>query len=294
MDADQGLSTFKVTISFKPYSYVADHYYLKPLLPIYHEDGLYYLLELSQDYVKLYEATRHGFRDVYVEDFAPERLEEAVGFDYRPKMLQFISGQNAHGEGSFHGHGEGKDDDKKELTTFFRAVDKGIKKVVADQNAPLVLACVDSLYDMYKKVTTHPNLYHKNVGGDPEFKEKKSLHQESWTLIEPYFQKTKKAKLERYNELYHSEKTSSEIHIIRPAAMNGTIDTLFIVADQDVFGLFDKEKGKVIHDDKRLPQNLSLTNKAALDTYLQGGKVYLQDADTMPIKESIMSAIFRY
>lgn len=294
LDADEGLSTFKVPISFKPYSYVANHYYLKPLLPLFHDDGLYYLLELSQDYIKLFEATRFGFKDVYVEDFAPERLEEAVGFDYRPKMFQFRSGQNVHGAGSFHGHGEGKDDDKKELTTFFRAVDKGIKKVVADQNAPLVLACVDSLYDIYKKVSAYPNLYYKNVGGDPEFKEKKSLHRESWNLIEPYFQKTKKGKLEQYNELYHTEKTSNELNTIIAAAMNGKIDTLFIVEDQDVYGIFDTEKEKVILDDYRLPHNLSLTNKAALDTFLQGGKVYLQDADNMPIKESAISAIFRY
>jgi len=294
LNSEEGLFTFKIPISFEPQSHVANHYYLQPLLPLYHNDGLYYLLELSQDYVKLYEASRYGFKDIYVEDFAPERLEEAVGFDYRPKMLQFRSGQNVHGAGSFHGHGEGKDDDKKELITFFRAVDRGIKKVVPVQNAPLVLACVDSLYNMYKQVSTYPNLYNEYIGGDPEFKEKKSLHHESWILIESYFQKPQKAKLKQFNELIHTKKTSYEVNDIIPAAMNGKIDTIFIVDGQDVYGIYDKEKRKVILDDKRMSHNLSLTNMAALDTFLQGGKVYLLGSDEMPLKESSMNAIFRF
>lgn len=44
----KGMNYFPFPISFNMQTYVADHFYLKPLLPLYHNDGTYYLLELSR------------------------------------------------------------------------------------------------------------------------------------------------------------------------------------------------------------------------------------------------------
>lgn len=56
-----GMNYYKLPISFEIKANVSDHFYLKPLLPLYNEDDDYYLLELSQDYVKLYEANKFGY-----------------------------------------------------------------------------------------------------------------------------------------------------------------------------------------------------------------------------------------
>lgn len=289
-----GMHYFKVPISFETNTYVSSHHYLKPLLPLYHNDGMYYLLELSQDYVKLYEASRYQFKDVYVEDFAPKRLEEAVGFDHKPKMLQFRSGQNVHGAGSFHGHGEGKDDDKGELLTFFRAVDKGVKKSISHRNMPLVLACVDHLFDLYKEASTYPELYHENLGGDPEFRVKTALHQASWDLMETFFIKSQTEKTSQFTELYHTQKTSYEIDDILNGALNGRVDTLFIAEGDDIFGTFELKNNKVVIDDKKELSNTSLTNLAAMETFRQGGMVYFLASDEMPVRGRSMNALFRY
>lgn len=290
----KGLNYHLFPIPFETQTYVADHFYLKPLLPIYHGDGVYYLLELSEDYVRLYEASKFGFKDLHIEDFAPDELEKAVGFDFRPKMLQFRSGQATHGAGSFHGYGEGKDDEKKELATFFRAIDQGIKRVIKDQKAPLILACDEPLFPLYKEVSSYPNLYDKNIGGDPEFKNKGKLHQRSLELVQDYFGKTKKAKLAQYTELYHTPRTSYDISDIVPAAINGKIDTLFVKKGADLFGVFNKGNENIMLDDKKEIHNASLTNLAALHTFLQGGKVYLLEPQEMPIVEQSMNALFRY
>ena len=290
----KNFSYYLFPISFDTQTYVADHFYLKPILPLYHEYGVYYLLELSQDYIKLYEATRYGFKDLYIEDFAPDQLEKAVGFDYKPKMLQFRSGQAAHGAGSFHGHGEGKDDDKKELISFFKAIDRGIKKAITDQKAPLVLACVDQLYHLYKEVNSYPILYDKNVGGDPEFKDKKEMHKQSWELVQEYFKRIKKSRLDSFAEWYHSAKTSHDPSEIILAAINGKIDTLFIRKGVDLFGVYNKEKNYISFDDSKELNNSSLINLAAMHTFRQKGKVYELDANEMPIKEHPINALYRY
>ena len=290
----KSLNYYLFPISHDTHTYVADHFYLKPLLPLYHDNGVYYLLELSQDYIKLYEATRFSFKDLYIEDFAPNQLEKAVGFDYKPKMLQFRSGQATHGAGSFHGHGEGKDDDKKELITFFRAIDLGVKQAVTDQKAPLVLACTDPLYYIYKEANSHPNLYGKHISGDPEFKDKKDLHQQSWELIQEYFKKTMKSKLDLFTEQSHTPKTSIDPSEIILAAINGKIDTLFIRKGADLFGIYNKRNNQVSFDDSKELNNTSLINLAAMYTFMQKGKIYELDPKEMPVKEHPINALFRY
>lgn len=291
----KGLSYYSLPIEFDMKTEVADHFYLKPLLPLYHDDGEYYLLELSQDYVKLYKASRYGFKDLFIEDFTPDQLEKAVGFDYRPKMLQFRSGQDSHkGAGSFHGHGEGKDDDKKELLTFFNAVDKGVKKAINNKKAPLVVACVDSLFHLYKEANTYPNLFDKNSSGDPEFRDKNKMHLDSWKLIQPYFEKAKKDKLTQFTELYSTPKISYDISDIIPSALNGKIDTLFVENHAELYGTYNKERDRVKIDKKKEINNASLINSAALNTFLQGGKVYLLEPEEMPIKGRPLNALFRY
>lgn len=294
LDPEEGMRYYEIPIAFEEKAVVNSHFYLLPLLPLYHNNGDYYLLELSRDYVKLYEASRYHFADVYVEDFAPGRLEEAVGFDFRPKMLQIRSGQNVFGAGAFHGHGEGKDDDKKELITFLRAVDQGVKKVVVNKKAPLVLACVDYLYDLYKEASTYPEIFDKHVGGDPEFKNKKSLHKESWQTVENHFMGTKAEKMDQVKAWYHTQKTSYELEAIVPAAWHGKIDTLFVDESMEVFGTYNTETNEVHVNKNHGMSNSSLTHMAALATFSKGGQVYVLPPEEMPINGTPMNALFRF
>ena len=293
LDSKNGMRYYKTPISFEVNTYVAGHFYLLPLLPLYHNDGLYYLLELSQDYVKLYKASHYSFKDVNLEDLAPKQLEDAVGFDFEQKNLQFRSGQATHGA-SFHGQGAGKDDEKDELLRFFRMLNEGVRKIVSDSKAPLVLSCTNRLYALYVEVNTHNNLYDKHLTGDPEFKKDVERHQESWELVEEYFQRPRLNKLTQFNEQYHTQKTSYEINAIVTAAFNGKIDTLFIEDGSNIFGIYNTKENEVSIDSKHEIYNASLTNLAALRTFEQGGEVYFLPSEQMPVMESPMNAIFRY
>ena len=133
LDEINGLRYYRIPIKFKPVSYVSDHYYFVPLMPLFEFDTTFYLLELSQDHVKLHRCDQYQIEDLFVNDLAPERLEEAVGFDYEQKMLQFRTGHSLYSAGSFHGQGEGKDDENKELTFYFREINKGVNKALGNK-----------------------------------------------------------------------------------------------------------------------------------------------------------------
>lgn len=290
-----GFNYYTLPIPFETGTYIANHFYLKPLLPLYHNDGIYYVLELSEDYVKLYEGSRYHFDDLNMDTLSVGQLEKVVGFDFKSKMLQFRTGQAAHGAGVFHGHGEGKDDHKKELMTFFRAVDKEVKALTQKhQNAPLVLACTKSVYPLYKAVTSYSNLYETYISGDSEFKNKTKLHQESWNLVKDYFIQDKQKRLDVFAELYHTSKTSYDATAIIAAAIHGKVDTLFIKKGTDIFGIYDKSNNKIRVALSKNLTNISLLNLAAIQTFLQGGHVYELESEEMPVAEQPLNAIFRY
>ena len=166
--------------------------------------------------------------------------------------------------------------------------------MIKDQSAPLVLACPESLFSLYKKVNSYKNLYNKYVSGDPEFKNKKEMHKLSWNLVKDYFKMGKISKLTQFNELYHTSKVSYKPSDIIPAAINGKIDTLFIAKDTDLFGVYNKETNKVRLDDSRDEHNISLINYAALQTFNQRGKVFELEPNEMPVKSEPITAIYRY
>ena len=79
------------------------------------------------------------------------------------------------------------------------------------------------------------------IAGDSEFKNKTKLHQESWKLIHPYFEKVKKDKLVQYKELYHTPKTSYQISeiVCHPSTWCASAERpsrlLELVAEVEVF-----------------------------------------------------------
>jgi hypothetical protein len=90
---------------------IARSYYVKPVLPLFTNNGHYYILAISQDEVRLFEGTRHSVGQIDLPEGTPESLDEALQFDDPEKQLQFHSGtspstaQGGIRSGMFHGHG---------------------------------------------------------------------------------------------------------------------------------------------------------------------------------------------
>jgi hypothetical protein len=294
LDKENGMAFYKLPIAFDKQVYVANSFYVQPLFPLFSGDGRYYLLALSQDYVKLYQGSRYFFEEVVDEEITPKRLEEAVGYDYEEKQIQVRSGHAAHRAGSFHGYGEGKDDEKKELVSYFRQIDTELLKRLKNTSAPLVISCVDKLYPLYSQVNTYPNLYKKNVSGDPEFKDETVLHQDSWELVGGEFSKIKKEKMHQFTEHSHTTKTSYQLSEIIRAANDGKIDTLFVNNDVAAFGTYDLTTQCLILDETKEVQNVSLTNMAAVKTMMNKGHVYVVENSEMPVKNKSLNALMRF
>lgn len=81
---------------------------------------------------------------------------------------------------------------------------------------------------------------------------------------------------------------------IVPAAVHGKIDTLFILKNQDVFGMYNDVSEKVKHKEGAELAEVSLFNLAAKEAFLHKGNVYLVEKEEMPDGFSIINALYRY
>jgi hypothetical protein len=291
--ADDLFKRYVLSEKFAPYHYVSNEFYIIPLFPAVATDKDFYLLTLELDEVKLFKSNREGFREIDITETVPAGMKEVVGSDYEEKSLQFKSQQQGHGNSVFYGHGEG-DDKKTEINKYLRAVDKGLAKLLKNEKVPVVMAGADYLCAMYRELTSLDNLNDHHISGSPKLMGLQSLHKSALNLLQPYFNKTKKEKAEAFRQLQGTPKTANSVDYIVPAAMSGKIDTLFILKNEDVFGMYDEVSDKVEYKEGAELAEVSLFNLAAKEAFLHGANVYVVDKDEMPDGFSHINALYRF
>ncbi|MFP4664467.1 MAG: hypothetical protein ACLFM1_08565 [Bacteroidales bacterium] len=290
---DKGMEMFKIPIHFEAYHYLADHHFLKPLIPMLNKDNTFYLLALSIENLKLYECTPHTIAEIDTSDF-PQQLEDVVGYDKVPDHLNLRSGQDDQGRAIYHGHGSAKDSRPEEIKKFVREVDKQICTIIGDQSVPLILATDEQLHGVFRQVSKYKSLADTFIPGNPEHDDVVELHQIAYEKLQDKFGKKKKEKINAFLNVSATGKAITDIANIVPASVHGQIDSLFIRRDKDAFGLYDKANNTVIIDEEKMPQNASLYNLAAINTILNSGNVYVMDAEEMPLKNTNANALLRY
>ncbi|MFP4470673.1 MAG: hypothetical protein ACLFPE_08315 [Bacteroidales bacterium] len=286
---------YTLPVFFDEFVYVADHFYLKPLVPYLNDDMRFYLLSLSLNGAKLYEGFPHQIEEISMEDLLPENLKDTVGFDYEQKSLQFRMGQSAFGHTMYHGQGAGSEEEQKEeIMKYLRAVNDGMIKMLHDQKAPLIVAGVEYIVAMYKEANTYHFLKDEFIAGNPEQESPVLLHQKAKELLKDHFNSTRKEKLAAFEKALSDKRASYKEEEIIPAAVNQRVDTLFVKNREEMYGTFDREKNDITEDNEKTEYNAGLLNMAVIHTILNGGEVFLLEADEMPEPESKLNALFRF
>lgn len=285
-------STFPV--HFQEYAEVNNTFYLLPLMPVFNGDGQFFILALSLNKVSLFEGTRDEVTRIGIEGLVPQSLLETTGEDYHQKALQFRSGQTGEGTGMYHGHGEGKDYKKDEIIKHLREVNKSLTEVLQGYDAPLIVAGVDNIFALYRKVNTYGKLFPENISGNPDEDNMEDLHQKAWALVKDHFFKHRTETLKHYDFLSSKGRTSSDIEDIVHATLDGRIDTLFVEKGRQIRGRVTDNGLNVQIESEQTADNYCLLDKVARDAFLQGARVYLLDKKDMPGRDNIATATLRF
>ena len=276
---------------------VARSYYVKPILPLFTNNGHYYILAISQNDVRLFEGPRHSIGQIDLPEGAPQSLDEALQYDDPEKRLQFHTGtpQGGGRDAMFHGHGAGDEDQKVRIERYFNLVDDGLREMLQTQQAPLVLAGVDYLLPIYRKVSEYAKIMPDGIEGSAERMRADELQERAWRIVEPYFRRETEDTLAQYQQLAGTGRVSSQIEEVVAAAHFGRVDKLILAADTPVWGVFDRESGKVLHHQEGLSEDddLALVDFAATQTLQNGGTVYALSQKEMPAGSPVI-AVLRY
>ena len=281
---------YRLPLCFEELLVVTDRFHVKPLMRLFTEDGRFYLLTLTKNEVRLYQCTRYGLRKVDLPASTPKSLDEVLQIAGVEKQLQVHS---AGASSKFHGHGTRSQDNKQELREFFRLVDKGVREIMREDYAPLVLAGVDYYFPLYREANTHPQLLETGVSGNPEGRRPEELLAEAWKVFEPVVRKARQDAANIYEENANTTRASNNPREVVPAAFQGRVEQLFVAVGKQQWGSFNEKTQKVRISRNHRTGDRDLLNRAAIETYLQGGSVYAVDPEQVPGGNKL-AAVFRY
>lgn len=295
--AKDTFETYRLPIGFEEHVGIESRFQLQPLFPLFNGDGHFYVLCLTKRDIRLLSCHRFDCQEVSLGEM-PSSFTEVMGVLTR-RYSQFHAGTSSKTVSRmpiFHGHGTGEDDIKAELLKYFNLVDDNLNRQDLDREAPFVLAGVEYLLPRFKAATSLPNVLEEGLTGNPEGLSAEELHAAAWEIVEPWFLQDQRRAAERFGELQGTGRASHDIKEILPAAHDGRIDSILTAQGARVWGQYNQDTREIkVLDADAASGNGSedLLDRAVVQTYLNGGKVFAVDPQEVPEGHPAV-AIFRY
>lgn len=302
LQQQQGLACFitmdsfrflRVPVEVKEEVYCNNSFMLAPLLPVITSDEQFYLLVFSKHRAQLYLADAFGIQPVEVEGM-PDGMEDVIHFEEKGNQMLFRTGSSGAGEGAnYHGMNSNPDH-KTNIALYLEEVDRTLRKeVLSDKHIPLMLASVDYLQPIFRKVSRYQHITDEALTGNYEHENIQEIYRQAKEKMQPYFEQLLQQAIEQYNNGSASALTSSIPDDVIPAAYYGQVDNLFIQKGGHLWGTFDATANKLEVHDNPQPGDECLLNNAIVQTILHNGNVFLVEKEKMPA-ESQMAASLRY
>jgi hypothetical protein len=246
---------YRLPITFQDQVLAADRFQIKPIVPLLTDGGRFYVLALSQKSVRLFQGSREAIHEVSLPDSVPKSYDEALQSDWTPEQRNFHThaaraGNAGAREAIFHGQsGVVINDAKEGFPVFAQKVDHGLQHLLANEQAPLILAGVEFLLAIYRQATTYPHLLAEAINGSPDQLNTHELLQRAWPLVVPHFQDARKSIAALNPQLSGTGRASNDLAQIVEAAHQEQIQYHFVPVNQERWGRFDETSQKAeIHD----------------------------------------------
>jgi hypothetical protein len=278
---------------------VSSRFHLKPLMPLLYNDGLFFILALSQNVVRAFWGTRDHIVSADMESipksladtFKPLPPEEHLQWHTRTGDIS-VRGRRA---AVFHGQGGRTDGKKDDLLRYCQRIDRGVRRSLRGRRIPLIIAGVDYLLPIYRKANTYPNLSAELTIGNPDRLHAAELHKLAWKAMKPIVAKRREDAFRSYQQLAGEgdNRACSDLQAILAAAFQGRVAALFVDTQCEEWGSYDAENGRMVLTPTQQDNSEDLLNLAAVQTYLHDGSVFAVDRKHIP-SDSPIAAQLRY
>jgi hypothetical protein len=286
---------YRLPLSLSESCTIGQRLNIKPLLPAADRGERYLVLVLSQNHLQLFEATCSGISRVTVKGL-PKNKQEALHVDSVDRGQQVhtaMRGGSSKQSAVFHGQGGEKDAAKSDLEQFFRVVNRALEPLLRNESAPLLLAGVDYLLPIFRQICSYPRLAERHLAGNSNVLSNQQLHQQSWEIMRPYFDRPRRDGLARLRGLLGTGKASLDPIDVATAASTGKVEVLLADVTQQELGVFDASTGRAARCNEPTEGSEDLVNLSISETLLHGGTVFAVSTRELPDRAAV-GAIYRY
>jgi len=143
---------------------------LRPITKLLEFNLVYYILTISCNGMQLLKGDSYHIKRVKFQKIPKTMLQELNIDEFqKPRGLHTVANVSK-GKGSkvYHGEFEKSQINKDMLTTFFRRINTRLYRAIKGKQIPLILAGVDYLLPIYRKVNTYPYLVSEDIKGSME------------------------------------------------------------------------------------------------------------------------------
>lgn len=217
------LRAFRLPIGFVSRAMVADGFFLSPLLPWLYQGGHFHILALHHNQARLFHATRYSIGEIEIKTTAPGAhpsrrarrfAETASSYRRGTKRMQVprdVSGNQA----------------QRELVEQFSEINRRVSFLLDGDEAPLVLAGVGFLTDLFETVSTLSNLLKVKVPGSPHLWSEDELRSQAWNIVKQNDTQREDTTVASYRRAAPSSR-ATELPALLQAAQRRRISTLYI------------------------------------------------------------------
>lgn len=290
------LRIFRVPVTLPEVATIGDRFVVGPLLRLLSGDEHFLLLALSQRRVRLLEGSRDRVAELELGEVPTSLLEVTEPGEPRSQtMARPLSGAGRGGPAVFYGYGAREASDKKEdIRRFMHQVGEGVRDYLGNQDLPMVLVGLTEMLAMYRDVNGYPHVVADMVEKNPDELSAEELHDAVWPIIARGLGEKARLALTQMAELDGTGRASTDPTVIKDAAAQGRVATLFLPAHTRCWDQPSAGSPNVVQlgtDDTFAP--CELLDQAAVDTLTRGGVVY-----TLPDRalagNGDIAAVFRY
>lgn len=271
---------------------VNNTFYLINLLKVLNTTSAdeFYLLLIRRDRTKLFKADAGGLHEVESEDM-PGNINGVISFDDEDKeYLQNDEGENTDTPEHVHA---GRPE-KVIVGTYIEKIDKAFQQQAPQEtNWPLMLAGQVDLLEAFRKTSKYENIMDTDLIVVDEHADGKELFQHARKKIEERQEQEQNERLETYNNSIATPLTASMPEQVIPATYYSQVRALFIERGAHIWGSFDQQNNQLNMHSEREDGDDCLVEKAAIQTVLHGGEVFILEKDKMP-RGATIAALMRY
>ena len=304
---EQGLAVFigagfdrvhKLPIAVPEELTIANHFCIKPLLPLIDPAGSFCVLTLSAGRTRLYQGSRWTFAEVTGLDL-PQGLAEIWGkTEYQEAHKATPMGRPQRGPAGLskaQALGDAPEElHKTQLIELLRRVAAAVEPIIKRQPTPVILAAEPKIQGHFRELTKWKELLPEGILEFPDVMPAEELHRKACIVFAPLEERVRAEALNRLQTLLgNGGKATTQAEEIVKAARYGRVDRLFLCDGQPLWGFFDERDDRVVAHREPAEGDDDLLDYAALMTLRQGGNVTLVDRTQLP-PAGPAAAILRY